>query len=993
MSILKIIDTEDKKNPYTDQELAELLELKRAEIISLRKKYSILDSRERRKSILIQDIIDVLQKNSDLSERKITEILVSKGYNISRSGVTKIIKEENLLEEISLETKNENKRINSNTFEESTYTNKKTNTNLQEKEDGFEELIGINGSLKTKVNLAKSAIMYPPNGLHTMIYGETGVGKSQLASCMHKYAIKNNIRKADSPFIIFNCADYAENPNLLISQLFGVQKGAYTGADSNREGLVEKANGGILFLDEIHRLPSAGQEILFSLIDRGEFRRLGESNWVRKANVLIIGATTENLDSNILQTFRRRIPMVIELPNLSQRPISERYEIITKFFEVEAKRVDKNFMITKEAMSALLRYNCVGNIGQLKSDIQVTCARAYSKAANNNNIIIDLDNLRKFIRTGYLGSQITKEEEQLKLDDIYIDIGHLSDKTNKVLSTTQISELYNFAERELKILQNKCEDADELQDLFMQKLDQKFKEIKGNRNLSDRRKFIKIENQIEEPTLKIMDKIMIFLKKQYKHINQSMYLALAVHLDHAITRIKEEKTIINPSLDKIQSFMPQEYELSRYIVGILEEDTGLSFPEDELGYLAYYINNFCFNEEMLENVKVVIVTHGKVGIEMAEVVNYILGIDSAIGLEIDLFAPSHEGIDNVIEEIKKINAPKGILLLVDMGSLVILGDELEKRIGTRCKTISRVDTLLALESAKLANIQRYSLDEIMNSLNKNKNHAQLPKASYRENENIVKSNGNNENIVKLEKNKIIISVCLTGVGTALKIKEHIQGLLNNMGENIEVRPLGFFGKDLESELKEIEENYEIILICGTINIGYQNSPFVSYYDILGNSGQNKLSEYINPISLNQTNKSKQNLIHEDLVLFDFEGVSKEYTIDTLVSKLELGGYVDSKYILSVYKRELMGSVVIQQKVAAPHGLPEHVIKPAIAVAKLNKPIIWDEEYMVNMVVLLALKEDNKQEIRDLVSKIHNPDSLEAIMNSKNTKELIEKLTE
>lgn len=72
-------------------------------------------------------------------------------------------------------------------------------------------------------------------------------------------------------------------------------------------------------MDEIHRLPASGQEILFSLIDRGEFRRLGETNNTRKANVLIIAATTEDPDSNLLDTFRRRIPMVITLPNLDSK--------------------------------------------------------------------------------------------------------------------------------------------------------------------------------------------------------------------------------------------------------------------------------------------------------------------------------------------------------------------------------------------------------------------------------------------------------------------------------------------------------------------------------------------------------------------------------------------------------------------------------------------------------------------------------------------------
>ncbi len=122
-----------------------------------------------------------------------------------------------------------------------------------------------------------------------------------------------------------------------------------------------------------------------------------------------------------------------------------------------------------------------------------------------------------------------------------------------------------------------------------------------------------------------------------------------------------------------------EYELSRYIMGIVEDLTQVTFPEDELGYLAYYINKFCYNEESIKDkVKVVIVTHGKVGIEMSKVVNHILGIECTLGIEIALTDSPSEGIEHVLEELQKIEARKGILVLIDMGSLVILGDEVEK---------------------------------------------------------------------------------------------------------------------------------------------------------------------------------------------------------------------------------------------------------------------------------------------------------------------------
>ena len=127
----------------------------------------------------------------------------------------------------------------------------------------------------------------------------------------------------------------------------------------------------------------------------------------------------------------------------------------------------------------------------------------------------------------------------------------------------------------------------------------------------------------------------------------------------------------------------------------------------------------------------------------------------------------------------------------------------------------------------------------------------------------------------------------------------------------------------------------------------------------------------------------ENLIYEELILDDVEGVSKEYIIDTLVAKLEDGEYVDSKYILSLYKREAMGGAVLGGKVAIPHGLPEHVIKPAIAIAKLNKPIVWDNEFMVEAVVLIAIKENNKIEIKELFKKLSDENFLDELKNTKN----------
>lgn len=114
-----------------------------------------------------------------------------------------------------------------------------------------------------------------------------------------------------------------------------------------------------------------------------------------------------------------------------------------------------------------------------------------------------------------------------------------------------------------------------------------------------------------------------------------------------------------------------------------------------------------------------------------------------------------------------------------------------------------------------------------------------------------------------------------------------------------------------------------------------------------------------------------NLIYEDLILYNFEGILKEYIIDIFVLKFEEGGYVDLKYILSVYKREVMGSVVMVFKVVVLYGFLENVIKFVIVIVRLNKFIVWDNKFMVDLVVLLVFKENNKKEIWSLFLKIND----------------------
>lgn len=331
--------------------------------------------------------------------------------------------------------------------------------------DPFNKLIGANNSLMPIIKLAKSSILYP-GGLHTLLLGESGVGKSFFAELMYEYGLINNVFSKDSSFVIFNCADYANNPNLLVSQLFGSVKGAYTGAEYDKKGLIEEANNGVLFLDEIHRLPPEGQEMLFLYIDKKKFRRLGEVSSERTSNVLIIAATTENPNSMLLTTFIRRIPAIVKIPSLNSRSLSEKLMLVTSIYDNEARKVNMPIIASKECLSDLMLYNPKGNIGQLSSDIQLSVARAYldSKINNLDKVYITKDSLPLYTSNTLTNIDIsTRQKVELLLDkDEYRFLPKLDFKKNINTPSYDFIKFFNAQFEENKDLKKAFSDYTQL---------------------------------------------------------------------------------------------------------------------------------------------------------------------------------------------------------------------------------------------------------------------------------------------------------------------------------------------------------------------------------------------------------------------------------------------------------------------------------------------------------------------------------------------------
>lgn len=228
--------------------------------------------------------------------------------------------------------------------------------------------IGIIGSCAPMQDLYGKIRKVAPTDSTVLIQGESGTGKELVARALH-----NLSRRVKAPMISVNCAAIPET--LIESELFGHEKGAFTGASASRTGLVEAADGGTLFLDEIGELPLEAQARLLRVLQEGEIRRVG-SVQSQKVNVRLIAATHRDLKT-LAKTGQFREDLYYRLNVISLRlpPLRERsndvLEIARVFLARQSNRMGREAMhFSQEAELAIRHYSWPGNVRELENAIE-----------------------------------------------------------------------------------------------------------------------------------------------------------------------------------------------------------------------------------------------------------------------------------------------------------------------------------------------------------------------------------------------------------------------------------------------------------------------------------------------------------------------------------------------------------------------------------------------------------------------------------------------
>ena len=742
-------------------------------------------------------IFDILRHKMKLSKEVVLEYMQEQV--VSKSADVYFTTQE-LSEALSMQRSNISKLLNELVRDHKV---KKTNgrpvhyyLNKEMEESCFHKMIGCNASLKQVIQLTKAALLYPGHSLPMLITGSDGSGKSLLAQLIYEYAKESRIIDADAPFIKINCRYLAEESTKEIKDIFF----------SAPEAAIGKAQGGILFIDHINKLSHDVQNELLNYVEVAQ---------TSSSNIIFVYSIDDLINPSLLSLYTSKFSIIVDLPPLIKRPLQERLELISLFFQKEAECIHRNIKINSEVLRCLMLYPCQFNIKQLKSDIQRGCANGYARNIDKEDGQIELyiHDFPNYVRKGFLSYRKYRTQIEQIIPDNYLynfseeEINASQDKT---VVEADNDTYYSMIDRKVEELKSYGVDDEDIMATIHADLDYNFQYINSQIGQKDIDKDM-ISKLVDPRIIKYVE---TFLKDATIRFNRiyvnSVFYAICLHLAAMLERKGTTHKLSNEQIVTTIKNYNDEYIFCSKFTSMLEKEFDVQIPIDEVVFLSMFIIKEVIPEKVEAKPVVLVAMHGNsTASSIVEVVNTLVGDENIFSFDLSLDKDMQKVYEELSQTILEIHQGKGILMLYDMGSFKTMAEMISSETGIDIKTFCIPATLIALNCSLKASCHS-SLDEIyeevINSYQK----------LYPEIE---------QSYQKQEKPQVIISLCMTGEGSAVSIKNYIEQ--HTYLENTEIIPLAISDREyLLRKVNQIQKSQKIVCVIGAYDPKLYDVPYI-----------------------------------------------------------------------------------------------------------------------------------------------------------------------
>ncbi|MFD0835253.1 sigma-54 interaction domain-containing protein [Mariniflexile aquimaris] len=398
----------------------------------------------------------------------------------------------------------------------------------------IKQRFGIIGNTPALNRAIEKAIQVAPTDISVLVTGESGVGKESIPKIIHQLSHRKH-----NKYIAVNCGAIPEGT--IDSELFGHEKGSFTGATQTREGYFEVADGGTIFLDEVGELPLTTQVRLLRVLENGEFLKVGSSK-VQKTNVRIVAATNANMFQSIEKgTFREDLYYRLSTVDIHLPPLRERQEDIHLLFRKFASDFALKYKmptvkLSDSAVQVLLNHRWSGNIRQLRNIAEQVSVLEHNRTISAETLKSYLptsgSNLPAVIKTSKSESDFSSEREILYkvLFDMKADLNDLKKLTLELMKHGNTKDVEKNNESLIqKIYGNDDEVTDYEEDAIENNEVLSIAEHHANNINTDSQvdKYHFAEEIEEEETLSLHDKELELIKKSLERHGGKRKLAAA----------------------------------------------------------------------------------------------------------------------------------------------------------------------------------------------------------------------------------------------------------------------------------------------------------------------------------------------------------------------------------------------------------------------------------------------------------------------------------